>query len=505
MDNGKKINSNLEQDCLKVKQRLIFFINLIVFGGAYGMFLAPHYSIDSYCVYYTMDPEIHLKQSRFLNYFIIKLFREVNINTVTHQSIFTLFMIMTFAFVTTQLACLLFRYIKQKSIIKFIIINIAVAISFINVFILEWFLYPEIALFYSFSILTVFLAIISFEKGNRWINSVLAFILLCMSLNFYQAAMPLFVIYLLAVGMLRYEFTFRKEAVVYNLKVLIITMLSCVNSLILQKLAIVFRITEGGDRDASLSFSTISNNILEIIKLQKSIWYNTYGFLPKYVTMVVFIILLFVFIVAVAKKISVMKLCYFILVVTISYSMVFAPHVITESLWFAQRTIIAYFSIFMIIVCGIMHYNHNLRLEHLTICVVVFFLALNIYQIQSIGVNHYGNNKLDQEYAILIQNEIDQYEQETGNVVTKIACDNDTNPTYSYSSVDYTIYDTNIRGYICSWADVNMINFYNGKNYERVAMEHQLYSQYFEGMDWNYFNPEEQMIFVGDTLNIIFY
>ena len=73
-------------------------------------------------------------------------------------------MIITFSFVTVKLTYLIFEYFNQKSIIQFIILNVAVAISFINVFILEWFLYPEIALFYSLSIISILLAIVCFLK-----------------------------------------------------------------------------------------------------------------------------------------------------------------------------------------------------------------------------------------------------------------------------------------------------------------------------------------------------
>ena len=393
----------------------------------------------------------------------------------------------------------------QKSIMQFIILNVAVAISFINVFILEWFLYPEIALFYSLSIISILLAIVCFLKSDRWINSVLAFVLLCMSLNFYQAAMPIFVIYLLTIGMLRYKMKFSKKSLVYNIKVLSIAFLSCINTLMLQRLAILFRITEGGDRDASLSISTILHNAVEIIKLQKRIWYSTYHFLPKYAAIIVVLLLLLIFGITVAKEFNMKNWCYFILVFLISYGIIFAPHLITESLWFAQRTIVAYFSIFMIIVCGTIYNHQKLNIDRLILGILTLFLFLNINAIQSIGANHYSNNKLDQNYAVMIQDQIERYEQETGNIITKIACIVDSHPVYSYPGIQYTIFDTNVRGFVLPWADVNMINFYNGKNYEKVVMDEEIYNQYFAGKDWNRFVPEEQMKFVGDTLNLMLY
>ena len=69
----------------------------------------------------------------------------------------------------------------------------------------------------------------------------------------------------------------------------------------------------------------------------------------------------------------------------------------------------------------------------------------------------------------------------------------------------YTIFDTNVRAFVLPWADVNMINFYNGKNYEKVVMDEEIYNQYFAAKDWNRFIPEEQMKFSGDTLNLMLY
>ena len=58
------------------------FLNFIFLLFTYGMFLKTHFSLDTYSCYYNMDPEIHIKQSRFLNYLFIKLFQLIGINTV---------------------------------------------------------------------------------------------------------------------------------------------------------------------------------------------------------------------------------------------------------------------------------------------------------------------------------------------------------------------------------------------------------------------------------------
>ena len=91
------------EECLYMKRKFVYLINTLVFGLAYGMYLAPHYSLDSYSVYFYMDPDIHLKQSRFLNYLIMKLVQKANINTGKYQSICTLLMIITFSFLTIKL------------------------------------------------------------------------------------------------------------------------------------------------------------------------------------------------------------------------------------------------------------------------------------------------------------------------------------------------------------------------------------------------------------------
>lgn len=90
------------------------------------------------------------------------------------------------------------------------------------------------------------------------------------------------------------------------------------------------------------------------------------------------------------------------------------------------------------------------------------FIILNIVQIQNIGVNHIASNKIDRQYALMINNEIEKYEMQNNTKITNIATSLDMQPTYFYKGIEYAIYDTNIRAFITSWADVNIINYYSG-------------------------------------------
>lgn len=193
---------------------------------------------------------------------------------------------------------------------------------------------------------------------------------------------------------------------------------------------------------------------------------------------------------------------------TVSMALTFAPHIIASVVWLAPRTMPGIFHVLTFLTIAIavkIDAKEDKRLCGLTVGAMCLFLALNAYSAAGIVTNNIATNRLDENYAREIETRIEEYQNSTGNEIYKIATVNDENPTYSYEGIQYVTHDMNIRGLVVSWGDVNLINYYCDKNYEKVPMPDEIYDAYFKGKDWSVFDLDAQTVFVDDTLYLAMY
>ncbi|WP_460023194.1 glucosyltransferase domain-containing protein [Lactovum odontotermitis] len=226
------------------KFRTMFLGNILAFLAVFSIFLKMHYSIDSYDVYFSKSSLIQLNNSRYVNYLIDKILHFVGVNTVSSQGIFTLFFIISIAWCAARLSNFslqLLKTIGKVDIKTDVIVNVIVAISFVNVFMTEWFLFPEIMLYYAIAIVcSVESCIALYEK-----RYIISFVLLLLSLFSYQAAMPIFTVYYLFFVFLSHRFVLSKNSVKDVLNGLVLTLSTVSAFLIVQKF-----VNQGGEQNS---------------------------------------------------------------------------------------------------------------------------------------------------------------------------------------------------------------------------------------------------------------
>ncbi len=493
---------------LKKETQIIFLINLFIITITYGMFIKDHFSVDSYNLIYDTTAKHFLISGRIYTYILTLLFYKFNINLTLNQSVFSVILIFCISISTTVLLKIIIRYINKINIKKLIMIDMAILISFINVFFLEWFLYPESTFFFGIGLVLAITAIYIVINSRNFLHIMLSFILLMISMGIYQANLSIFIIYSLTICLLKNNFDFNKKMVNQGMIILLIGMLNSILNMLVLKLIYILNLAPKSERAPSIDLNIIKENILGILKQQLSILNNACDLLPKFSVLFFMIIIFIQLIYSVIKNRNNKKsIVLLISVIFINYSIIFAPHIFTSILWLAQRTLIGFFVFLSSIIVIIIFYSceKNRIFNNVLLISLVLFLTLNLIQIQNIGVNHISSNKIDQEYAEIINKEIEKYEKENNLEVKYIATKNDINPTFNYNSVEYTLYDTNVRAYVTPWADVNMINYFGGKKYKKIDMNTEIYDKYFKDKDWEYFNPKEQFIFKGDTLYLMLY
>lgn len=487
------------------KNKVFIFINFVIIFITYDIFLNMHFSLDSYAVYFDMDAPNQLRQSRFMNYIFIRLFELMGINTCRSQVLLTFIFMLMSALSASIITNILDKSFNGLSIKKYIAVDFAVLITFVNVFILEWYLYPEITLFYGLSLVFSVLALLILYKNTGFLSCLISGVCVFISLNFYQASMPLFVVYGLMIVAVKNKLTINYKSFKETVSVILVGGVSSVFMLIVQKIAISVGITGGGDRDAKLGLEIVLSNCIQVIKLQKKVW-EGFEFLPSWLLPVFALVAFITFIYFSRGKLKINNYVYYFVLLMISYIIIFAPHFVTETIWLVPRTIIAIGAFFSAMVVCVIFVVDN-RAVRYSIIISVVFLIMNGIQIKKVALNHLKSNSLDEEYSIIIQNEIEKYETINNIKIKNIAAVNDISPKYNYEGIEYAppSSDTNIRAFVVPWAQVNIINYYNNTDYKQVEMNEEIYGKFFADKDWDSFIPEEQMVFDGDTLNIAYY
>lgn len=251
--------------------------SVVVLFITYGMFLRMHYSVDSYVSFYESNANMQLQSARYLHYLIGTLLLKWGINRVVYQPLFTMVLIFSLGWVTARLTELINSMIhSEKRIIK-VLIWLSAVIGVANVFLLEWFLYPETTLFYSCAMVFAIEAVLAAVEKTGLRRYILSLSFLLLSLFSYQAAMPVFMIYYLTVILVSNHFEATKKAIRESLTGIGIGFTGSVILVLIQKMV------AAGGREANLDIKNIINNVKVLLVYQKDIWKDQLGFWPKYV------------------------------------------------------------------------------------------------------------------------------------------------------------------------------------------------------------------------------
>ena len=140
------------------------------------------------------------------------------------------------------------------------------------------------------------------------------------------------------------------------------------------------------------------------------------------------------------------------------------------------------------------------------ICLVGILFFVNVYFSQSIAINKYATNRIDQEQVSNICYRIRDHEEKNRIKIKKISFCQDLDPLLGYyGNTKYIAWDLNIREFMVNWGQIEIINYYAKRNFEKIDMPEEIYKKYFAKKQWDYYKPEEQLVFIDDTLYICVY
>jgi hypothetical protein len=481
---------------------LIIGLFLIIFF-VYGAFLKKHYALDTYVVEVNGNQgDLHIQLGRFLSGVIWKLLSALGVNTALYQSFFTLLAICLLVF-SSYLIIRLFIDLKEEYELKsFILLCLSSLVSVCHVFMLHWFLFPEVVAFMMSGLILSILAVFCL-RGSGAKKWFFCYVLLVAAISFYQAVGAFFVIF----GMLYVGIRRAKQPLISVFRGLVTIFL--IYGLAGATNILGMKLNSDPTSRTNFQYTDPLKNMYGIIgSLQEKLQNTDMGSAPVYVfSLLVFFVLVgsILLLWKSSDKKGTMRNLIVLAALMISFFMsIMAPHFLTSSIDVSPRSIVALMSlpgvisIFLLLRTNL--FNKRFYF-HFLFGFLVIFLVVNTYITQSVQTSRFATNRLDKEMARIVFSELLRYEKETGKIVQRIAFRHDEKPSLCYPEL---ICYGNFRAMGNDWTIVPLLSLVSGRRFEEIKMPDSVYEGYFGGKNWDFFS-EKQILIQEDTLFLMLY
>ena len=258
--------------------------------------------------------------------------------------------------------------------------------------------------------------------------------------------------------------------------------------------------------------SRINGQIVILDSLEK-IWQNTsnmfktmYGILPKYTFILLILFTFAVFCSKIWKEekklLLILKFVYILVGITF---IAIAPQILqpTNLIWFGPRSTYSFASMYGVLT---LYLAMNYELEGISkYAIIIFSVILLTFQVQKfikIEKDRYWLNKNDSSITMQVKEQIDEYEKQTGNVITDLSWYEDEKPQYTYKGIFVTS-DMNVKSYSSDWSTVEILKYYLKREIKLVKKDENLEKE-FKSKNWDEFD-EKQIVFENNKLHLCNY
>ncbi len=493
----------------KIKKyiRVQYVVTFLFFFAVYGIMFIRHYAKDTY--YAIMNASRYGIGNVSLGRFGCEIAYRIGIALGMDYVKAFRFLIFGLIFSMAFFTCIVLKRLtdgrENTSRQEYLLFWLGAASLTCNPFIAEWLQFWECSFQWGGALIFCGLAIGTVKGKLGWKKYIITTFLVFCSLSFYQAAIALFltaglmIVYVSADGKI--------NAGSFKSTLWIIASGGCASVLNLLGIKLFQKLGMAGatKRTGDITVETIINNVKGIMQTIPRLLLDSFKLYPKGLLLFVMALMLTISLLNIYRRKEHMlnKSVYILLLWFICLFATFLPHLMTTSLWIAQRTIVSFWGILgvMEIACAVnVKRGQALCAGTGGLACLVCIMFIQIYAVELIGTN-----MLDRECVNAIESKITEYEEETGNEITTIFIHGDEKVTTHYSFIEYSTRNMAERALTGSVYGANSLNFYTGKNYARRVMDEEAYRAYFGENNWDYLNLEAQTHFEEDTLYLVFY
>ena len=387
--------------------------------------------------------------------------------------------------------------LKLSSIWKKVLLIMASFIIVFNCMSLEYLLYAESGVMCLSLTLSILAAkVISEKKKHKYLKSVLLMIIATFC---YQGAVNVFLplaILFIFISTKNLKDIAKQIACACG----IILVAYIVNVVSISVINIILGTEQarvgGGILKNLMNFPVIISYIIKnIIIYNYNLW--PIAITPIFIAISV-IILLF-------QESAIEKLLKYLVIVIVALGICIAPVFFMKTPSMEPRMAMSVGAIVGISLIYLISLQHKYKtIKYITFIIILGFFVYNAINTNQIYTTHIATNKIDDNMGIAIKYQLEEYERETGNIVTKVAYYRDASHRdyhygwdKKYSSFAQRAFDN----YFCI---VEALNYYCDRKFEDVPMTQKVYDENFKGKNWNAYS-DEQLVFIEDTMYICTY
>lgn len=487
----------------------LFALNLLVLLLAFSPYLRTLFSSDSYAHIEEADGlyyQAHLWLGRPVSYALMAILYHLGVRVTSHQLLLKLILLVCSAAGATLLT-LLFGKMKGKNDWKTLLLaNGAVLFSFINVFIQEFYYFPEAAPVFGFGLIFTALSVWFFFRKQNVIHLLLALLFLTLSMGMYQVMVQLYICWGMCFLLFESKLKINKRVVLRFIQLTVVCVVASAITMAILALLQSVGIAPISERNVSLSALWTNLPVL-LVQVQSFLWgFKNFVPLNWFVPLVFAVLLgLLVFVLA-RRKISFVGWIMTLFVLLANYLSVFLLHAVTDSVWAVPRTLVGFFGLFTTLTLVLLFSDPPKMVRWCAAGTMILFFVLSLVHIEGFATAQRVNNAVDAQIAREVHAEVLRFEQESGAHVEKMVVRQDASPVYAYpENSGYAYGDQNYRVWQNFWGAVAAYNFYTGSDMQVIYMPDEIYAKYFEGKNWDVFSIHEQLVFEEDTLYMVAY
>ena len=478
---------------------VLYFINalalmpLLCFGF-------KHFSIDTYLVALENGIDGHINAFigafRYVGALIHKIWYLLGQNPIANPLLDTLIFIFIVALSTTFLSNFIYKQLRQKSTLNYIVVNLSVLISVANVWFINILTFPESIFATAIGVLLCFSAIVVYFSNQNILSTIISAFLLICSTAIYQQFLVVFIIYsiLLCSIKLHNDDSATKTIVFTYLKLIALILLSGIIyygvGICVQKWFSVVP-----NERVALNIDSIINNLIYYITKQRSYLkgrgiFDTEILTLCYVTVgTVWIITLINYIRK--NKVNFKSVCLFFSYI-VAYASSFLMGVISTSRVF--RTMFGLFTVFALFSIGSIMLQRKKIVKYVLSFALCIVFALNMYANIEMSSELREINTQETMLAEQFLYQIEEYEKTENKIVKNIEFCSDMNQKISGGSALRVAYSFG-----------GLMEYVTGRNFNVSEMTNEEIRKDFEEKDWDVLVLDEQLIFENDTLYICVY
>ncbi|MGN1296852.1 MAG: glucosyltransferase domain-containing protein [Clostridia bacterium] len=493
------------------KQNIIKYLIIVAITILFCQnFLQMHYSSDTYVLYdlgYMEYPsQYFLLDGRLISTVVCYLAGILNVPIPAYIIGMDFIGIILIATAIYMMDRILEKIIKpQKNIVKLMLLA-SCFILILNQFTLEYLLFPESAVMclgVLFNVIAVKLMI-----DNPKHKYIKIFLSLLVAVFCYQGLLNMFPVLAILVYIVKQivdkrEYKIKeKEFFIEMIKLAIIVIVVLAICMIAIK---VGKTLLNSNQDRMMHLVDMEAVMLRgetVLEYLDELWNKTMHMLPDQINNIILIISFISLILLKTKKEIIMQ---YVLLLIVSFTICIVPMFLfnTGICGRVNEPLTMIWGVSLIILLAqSMNISEGKRTNFIYCLVIISFIINNIFIMQNI-TEHIASNRVEENMGKTIKYALEEYEQKTGNKVTKFAYAYDRNPQ-QYAVGIKPIGSLTERKLACSWSISQAINFYCERKFEKVRMPTQIYAEKMIDKDYKEFS-EEQLVFEGDTLYMLVY